>query len=440
MIEDEPPLVEEGGAQGKADSIFRNGPLYLNGAFDGSQRFSMWADTMEFARSIKRQFGKTLSWTYFINTCYFDRTVSGSAIGTARSRGEEIVRWAMAQQAINEGHEIADHAVRHKDGSHWTVAQWRSELKEFHRQVERNLFEPVRLSASRFVFPAWSALPGAAPGKLGAACLADADCDSGQCLAVSLDRSFCTKPCNSRKLCPSGMACGAPTWQDDTDVCVPLPELPVVYQGATLFDADGVANLDHPALKPYKIVGFRAPELGHNAALFDVLTELEYTYDTSQIRSMGPPQRTKYDGRTWAKLYQFPLMKGPGSLTVPMDYNYYVNQGSGDRMLSDYKKTIVDNYVNRDKQPWNIGHHFSLWNQGAYWTAMKGAFTFAAQGCPGSGGVKQCPNVEFPTFRRLAAILDGINGHADGIDIFLAPDAPVDDSVGPVFGDGVEGQ
>lgn len=413
---------------GKADTAFADGAFYLTGGFDGSQRFGMWVDTMEFTRRIERDYGKRIRWTYFINTCYYDRTVDHSWIGTAMSREEEIVRWALTQQALNEGHEIANHSVRHQDGSDWSVEQWRTELNEFHQLVQANLFEPMieyNEGEPEAVFPRWRPVPGVEAGEVGATCEADGDCDSGICLAVSNNRSFCSARCNRHNPCPDGTACGAPTWNESTDRCVPLPEFPVEYNEQVLFDAEGNANVAHPDLTPIQLVGFRAPQLGQNAALFEVLTELNYLYDTSQVLPIGPPQRTVRSGRTFEELYQFGLMRNPGSLTIPMDYNYKVNNGSGERMTSDYRQSILDAYIERDRQPWNIGHHFALWQNGAYWQAMQDAFEFAAQGCPDEAGEARCPDTEFPTFHQLATTLDGINrDRADSFDedIFELPE------------------
>jgi hypothetical protein len=215
--------------------------------------------------------------------------------------------------------------------------------------------------------------------------------------------------------CPSGMACGQPLWTDSRDACLPLPEYPVVYKGETLFDAQGKANTSSQYLHPYDVVGFRAPQLGHNAALFDVLTELGYTYDTSQIRPAGPPAHVRYKNRGW-DLFELALMKMPGSAAVPMDYNYLANKIDGVRMASDYKASIVRAYQ-AGRMPWNIGHHFALWDGGRYWSAMKGAFDFAADGCPGTDGAKQCESVDFPSFRELNAHLRGKTDEA-GEDVF----------------------
>ena len=401
---------------GKADDLFADGPMYLTGGFDGSKKFAMWVDTMEFARHIERDYGKPLHFTYFINSCYLDTEVSGSWIGKALSRDEVIARWALAQQAINEGHEIANHTVRHQDGTQWSYEQWRAELEEYHAQVDKNLFRPIHEPGVGPVFPRWVARSQVA-GQVGASCQGDGDCDSGHCLPVSDQASFCTAGCNSHNPCPDGMACGAPDWNQDKDVCVPLPEFPVVYDGEVLFDEDGYPNLDHPDLKPYRQVGFRAPQLGHNQNLFRALKELGYRYDTSKILKMGAPARVVQGGEVFEGMYEFALMKNTGSLTVPMDYNYKVNGGTYERMLADYQRSIVDNYNSRKRLPWNIGHHFATWNGGAYWRAMKEAFEFAAEGCPDDQGQLRCDVVEFPSFYELSLLLDA---KADGvIDPFL---------------------
>jgi peptidoglycan/xylan/chitin deacetylase (PgdA/CDA1 family) len=419
---------------GKADSLFGDGPLYLTGAFDGSKRFGMWVDTMEFARHIGRQYSKRLRFTYFINSCYLDETTTGSAIGRAVNHDEALVRIALIQQAINEGHEIGNHTVRHHDGGSWTVEQWRAEFTDFHKVTDKTLFNPIQQSDGSFAFPRWRAMPDAGSGEVGAACTSNSDCSSGQCLPVSDRASFCTMGCNHSHACPNGTVCGSADWVDSKDVCVPMPEFPVTLDGDVLFDEHGDANLAHPALKPYRITGFRAPELAHDAATFDVLQEFGYRFDTSEIFQPGPPARATHGGRMWSSLYELPLMKNPGSLTVPMDYNYYVNNGTGDRMLSDYRRSIVDAYNARQRQPWNIGHHFSLWQGGAYWSAMKGAFEFAAQGCPAADGTVQCESVEFPSFGGLVTLLDA---KSDGLSDPFAdptvgdgepPETPVDDA------------
>jgi peptidoglycan/xylan/chitin deacetylase (PgdA/CDA1 family) len=394
----------------------------------------MWVDTMDFTRRVERETGKRIRWTYFINTCYYDPSVEGSWIGKAHSREEVIARTALTQQAINEGHEIGNHTVRHQDGSEWTEEQWRKEIQEFHDFTDNNLFKPLYDSLTgEQIFPKWPDGTDVADGAVGSICETDSECNSGICLPITADTSYCSQRCNSNNPCPDGSACGAPDWNTSRDVCVPLPEFPVEYQGEELFDADGYANLDHPALETYPIKGFRAPQLGHNSALFKVLTDFDYDYDTSKVLHTGPPQRVRHSGDTFDSLYEFALMRNSGSATIPMDYNYKYGDYSGDRMLQDYRQSVLDAYEVRGRQPWNIGHHFALWKRGAYWQAMQDVFEWSAKGCPDDDGRELCPETEFPTFGELAAIIDAINeDKSDDVssesgDIFADVDNPEED-------------
>lgn len=423
-----------GGKADTAEEAFVKESLYLTGAFDGSKRFGMWVDTMEFTRRVERETGKRIRWTYFINTCYYDHTVDGSWIGTSESRDESIVRTALTQQAINEGHEVGNHTVRHQDGSEWSVGQWRDEIQEFHDVTDASLFNPIFDSLTgEQVFPQWPDGSDVAEGAVGSICEANGDCDSGICLPVTADTSYCSARCNGNNPCPDGTVCGAPDWHTSTDRCIPMPDFPVEYQGEELFDAEGNANLDHPALTTYPIKGFRAPQLGHNRALFEVLDEFGYTYDTSKVLGVGPPQRVRQGGQTFENIYEFPLMRNPGSATIPMDYNYKYGDYSGERMLSDYRQSVLDAYQERGRQPWNIGHHFALWKRGAYWRAMQDTFEWAARGCPDDNGIEQCPETEFPTFGELNSIVDAINEDKSddpGVetdDIFSEVDNPEED-------------
>jgi len=410
-------------AAAASDSPFANGPMYLTGAFDGSKAFRMWNATMQFTRDLERDTGKHLRFTYFINTAYFDTGVRGSWIGKSLSDKESLVRMAVTQQAINEGHEIANHTVRHQDGSQWTELQWRAELEEFHALTDKNLFRPVLGDDGKPVFPRWRAMPGAAPGEVGSACSNDSDCQSSMCLDMAPGQGICSAACNKNRPCGNGTVCGASDWNESLDRCIPVPEFPVVHKGEVLFDANGAPNLSSSQLEPYQIVGFRAPQLGHNQALFEILEELGYRYDTSKILRPGPPTRVS-EGRSFPSIYEFALMKHEGAKTIPMDYNYKVNDGSGERMTEDYKSSVRAAYAD-GRQPWNVGHHFSLWLGGAYWQAMKDTFVYAAKGCPENGELK-CPNVEFPTFVELADTLDGMNasrggGLDDASDLFARP-------------------
>jgi hypothetical protein len=64
-------------------------------------------------------------------------------------------------------------------------------------------------------------------------------------------------------------------------------------------------------------------------------------------------------------------------------------------MIDTYRKYFADNYYG-NRAPVHIGHHFSKWNGGAYWNAMK---TFAKEVCAK-------PEVKCVTYKELAAFLE----------------------------------
>jgi hypothetical protein len=121
-------------------------------------------------------------------------------------------------------------------------------------------------------------------------------------------------------------------------------------------------------------------------------------------------------------------MKNRGSKTIPMDYNYKFADASGERMLQDYKKSIIDAYNVHGRVPWNIGHHFALWKDGAYWRAMQDTFIFAAKGCPDASGAQQCENIEFPSFAELTESITGLGGADESADLGDPFDYEVEES------------
>jgi peptidoglycan/xylan/chitin deacetylase (PgdA/CDA1 family) len=150
-----------------------------------------------------------------------------------------------------------------------------------------------------------------------------------------------------------------------------------------------------------EVKGFRAPLLGQNPAMYDVLAENGFHYDTSKTGPMDYwPQKQK-------GLWNFPLAEvgiaGTAKRTLSMDYNFYyaqsngvddpskLNQGVyGEEMLQTYYNYFFNNY-NGNRAPVHIGHHFAKWNGGVYWTAMK---TFAKTVCA-------LPEVRCVTYKEL---------------------------------------
>lgn len=154
------------------------------------------------------------------------------------------------------------------------------------------------------------------------------------------------------------------------------------------------------------IVGFRAPQLGINSSLYQVLKDTHYRYDTSKTANANYWPAKKSSDEPW----NFPLamlrIAGTGKRTLSMDYNFYFADSAAlpkPENKAIYKKQMLDTYLhyfesnyNGNRAPVNIGHHFSLWNDGAYWDAMQ---EFAAKVCG-------MPEVKCVTYRELADYMD----------------------------------
>jgi peptidoglycan/xylan/chitin deacetylase (PgdA/CDA1 family) len=152
-------------------------------------------------------------------------------------------------------------------------------------------------------------------------------------------------------------------------------------------------------------IGFRAPLLGRGPGLYAALRNYNYLYDTSKVDKMGYwPQQI--DG-----VWNFPLagvrIAALGKNTLSMDYNFYFTQSKGvkgpaskfkeyeDQMFNTYMSYFENNYYG-NRAPVHIGHHFSLWNGGAYWNAMQ---RFVKNVCTR-------PEVHCVTYKELLAFVE----------------------------------
>jgi peptidoglycan/xylan/chitin deacetylase (PgdA/CDA1 family) len=381
---------------------FTKRPFVFSAAFDGSLRFSLWLRTIEHARTMRRKHGRAPHYTFFVNAAFYSTAPGASDVGKAMSHNEVIVRRALTQQAINEGHDIGDHGMGHHDGRNWSKQEWLDEFARFHGVMDTALFQPVP-EGEGFVFPRWEPLATASPGETGASCKTNDDCSSKRCAPLTPEGGLCTQPCNSKAKCPSGTACGAPMFREDTDLCIPLPKLPLVVDGKPMFDARGEPNLKHPKLARYAIKGFRAPYLAANNALYDALSELGYQYDTSQSAGPGAPFYVK-PAEAKNKVLELALILYPGAVAIPMDYNYSKLEASRETMTRDYRAAIIGS-VERGNQPWNVGHHFAMWNDGAYLAVLEETVDWVLGGCTDETGKTRCDRAEVMSFRELSASL-----------------------------------
>lgn len=179
------------------------------------------------------------------------------------------------------------------------------------------------------------------------------------------------------------------------------------------YENNGLANNSNystgNAFVKQDIVGFRAPTLDTNLAMFQVLADSGFTYDTSGKNS-GAETPTKWPEKNSLGTWMFPLghiqIVGTSKKTASMDYNFFVMQSREkedkankdfyrDQMYDSYMKYFNDNYYG-NRAPIHIGHHFSKWNGGAYWEAMQ---RFAWEVCGK-------PQVRCVTYKEYVAWLE----------------------------------
>lgn len=363
-------------------------PQFVLLAFDGSYNNSMWRETRQFARDLEQSLGKSVKFTYFINASYYipnantvvrntykapGKTAGKSAIGWGGELADTKERIALTMGAQEEGHELASHAVGHfnADEDRWKQGDWETEFRDF----------------NRFMYG-------------------------------YLDLNRVTS---------------------------------LLFEGR-----DIIGKVAGWLERQLKFVGFRAPQLGRGQGLWETLNANGFRYDTSKSRAAKGglyqwPSRNPEAGGFWdfplaeipfhgdfrevtvsfaGQSYRVLIGKKPMSLIHSMDYNFYANQNNiravdGDsshslRTSGQFAKALESSlatlapvlknemlesyraYFNRayasNRAPVHIGHHFSKWNHGIYWEAMK---EFATEVC-------SKPDVRCVTYRELADYMDAI--------------------------------
>lgn len=165
-----------------------------------------------------------------------------------------------------------------------------------------------------------------------------------------------------------------------------------------------------------QFIGFRAPELGVNSSLYKVLAEKKYVYDSSGMRTP-----TKYPTKDQNGIWHIGLgiikvkdlhsaSPGKSHYVLSMDYNFWMLQSNvknvakkgtplWNNFFSEMKDSYLDYFNNNyegNHAPVVIGHHFSSWNDGVYWEAMK---SFAEDVCGK-------PKVKCVTFKEYTDYLN----------------------------------
>jgi peptidoglycan/xylan/chitin deacetylase (PgdA/CDA1 family) len=134
-----------------------------------------------------------------------------------------------------------------------------------------------------------------------------------------------------------------------------------------------------------EVTGFRAPYLSTSAELDAALAKAGFSYDASRV-SRGPqaPAAGKIN------VFALPMIpEGPqGKPVIAMDYNLYVRHSGGferpseaatfEQRTYDAFKAAFRAQYGGGRAPLQLGFHFTLMNDGAYWNALE---RFAREVC-----------------------------------------------------------
>lgn len=169
-------------------------------------------------------------------------------------------------------------------------------------------------------------------------------------------------------------------------------------------------NSDSTVDKPFlfgedEIIGYRAPFLETNAAMYQVLRAYHYRYDASQVTVRQDYWPEKRDG-----IWNFPLARvtlaGTGRRTISMDYNIYFSHSNAKEDLENaafyeeqtYEtlKAYFENNYYGNRAPVHIGFHFESWNGGAY---MRAFYRLVQETCGK-------PEVKCVTYRELVEFME----------------------------------
>lgn len=164
-----------------------------------------------------------------------------------------------------------------------------------------------------------------------------------------------------------------------------------------------------------EIRGFRAPYLSTAGGLYQALAAHGFAYDASAV-SRGPKRPAAENG---VVRFALPLIpEGPsGRPVIAMDYNLFVRHSGGfekadtdgvfeERTLAAFT-TAFEKQYDGERVPLQLGFHFTLMNDAAYWRALE---RFAVETC----GKPDVACVSYRDYLERGSSEDSHTGSIDG--------------------------
>ncbi|MFN7729400.1 MAG: hypothetical protein ACK5P7_09620 [Bdellovibrio sp.] len=159
--------------------------------------------------------------------------------------------------------------------------------------------------------------------------------------------------------------------------------------------AAGVRSTDWKNSLDGHLKGFRAPYLGRGPGLWAAMATKSWVidgkpsgpmlYDASDVAQSPTEWPEKSNQGFWYLRMAVIPVPGMSHGVLSMDYNFYAAQSpdanapkENPAMAPHFEEQMYGAYINwfsrnyyGNRAPMNIGHHFSTWNKGAYWKALK---------------------------------------------------------------------
>ena len=132
-------------------------------------------------------------------------------------------------------------------------------------------------------------------------------------------------------------------------------------------------------VRRHGVKGFRAPYLSTGKGLYEALADAGFAYDASGI-SRGPVEPAA--GRRLARFALPQIPEGPsGRRVIAMDYNLFVRHSGGFERPDEARRSRSAptrpstapsrRNIGGKRTPLQLGFHFTLMNDGAYWRALE---------------------------------------------------------------------
>src|SRR3990172_3007299 len=106
-------------------------------SFDGGTRdYGKMREILRFSDELSSITGERANFTFFMISClYFSSIKRKTEINLNGNRRDIEGIIEMTQIAIDAGHDLGNHSVRHLHGENWSYQQWFDELSEFDGQI-----------------------------------------------------------------------------------------------------------------------------------------------------------------------------------------------------------------------------------------------------------------------------------------------------------------